>query len=77
MKFKMLQVVVLKRDLRKHKLRKGDLGTVVERYEPDGLEVEFLRASGDTQAVVTLRERDVRPIDDRDVKAVRRLGRSA
>lgn len=77
MKFKMLQVVVLKRDLRKHKLRKGDLGTVVERYKPDGLEVEFLRASGDTQAVVTLRERDVRPIDDRDVKAVRRLGRSA
>jgi hypothetical protein len=76
-KFKMLQTVVLKRDLPKHRLRKGDLGTVVELYEPDGLEVEFLRASGHTQAVVTLRHVDVRPSDDRDVNAVRRLGRSA
>ena len=77
MKFKMLQTVVLMCDLPKHRLRRGDLGTVVELHEPDVLEVEFLRASGHTQAVVTLRHGDVRPSDDRDVKAVRRLGRSA
>lgn len=77
MKFKMLQTVVLKRDFRKHGLKKGDLGTVVEMYGPDRLMVEFLRLSGHTQAVVTLLPGDVRPSDDRDVSAVRRLGRSA
>jgi hypothetical protein len=46
-------------------------------YEPDGLEIEFVRASGRTQALVTLRERDVRPIADGDLMAVRRLDRSA
>jgi hypothetical protein len=37
-------------------LRAGDLGTVVEIYEPDGLEVEFVKASGETLAVVTIHE---------------------
>jgi hypothetical protein len=50
MKFHLLNTVVLDRDLEEHRLRKGDLGAVVEVYEPDGLEVEFVRASGKTQA---------------------------
>jgi len=29
-----------------HGLRRGDLGAVVEVYEPEGIEVEFVRASG-------------------------------
>jgi hypothetical protein len=77
MRFEQLQTVVLARDLPEHGLRKGDLGAVVELYEPDGLEVEFVRLSGHTQALVTLREDDLRPVDDRDLGAVRRLDRSA
>ena len=37
MKYKLLDSVVLERDLLQHGLRKGDLGAVVEVYEPNGL----------------------------------------
>ena len=71
MKYKLLDTVVLGRDLHEHGLRQGDLGAVVEIYEPDGLEVEFVTASGRTQALVTLTERDVRSVQDTDLVAVR------
>lgn len=77
MRFKELQTVVLNRDLPEQKLRKGDLGAVVQVYEPDGLEVEFVSASGRTEALVTLKEADVRAVADGDLIAVRRLDRSA
>ena len=50
-----------------HGLRKGDLGAVAEVYEEDGLEVEFVTASGGTAAVLTLEARDVRPVADDDL----------
>jgi hypothetical protein len=71
MKFHELDVVVLDRDLPDHGLRKGDLGAVVHAYEPDGLEVEFVTASGRTQALVTLKEGDARAVRDEDLIAVR------
>jgi hypothetical protein len=71
MTFKLLDTVVLNRDLPEHGLRRGDLGAVVEVYEPDGLEVEFVLASGATQAVVSLKVDDVRPVSDDDLIAVR------
>lgn len=77
MKFKQLDTVVLDRDLPESGLRKGDLGAVVQAYEPDGLEVEFVTASGRTQALVTLRDCDVRPVMDEDLIAVRPLTRGA
>ncbi len=77
MRFKELQTVVLDRDVPEHGLRKGDLGAVVQVYEPDGLEVEFVSASGRTEALVTLKERDVRAVAESDIVAVRRLNRSA
>jgi hypothetical protein len=43
----------------------------VQVYEPDGLEVEFVTASGKTQALVTLNVNDVRPVQDSDLIAVR------
>ena len=73
MKFKTLEAVVLERDLRDHGLRKGDLGAVVQTYEPDGLEVEFVMAAGRTKAVVTLTRREVRAVADNDLMAVRSL----
>ncbi len=77
MKYKMLDSVVLDRDLPEYGLCKGDLGAVVEVYEPDGLEVEFVTASGDTEAVLTLRVSDVRPAAKNDLISVRPIRRSA
>jgi hypothetical protein len=75
--FALLDTVVLERDMPEHGLRRGDLGAVVEVYEPDGLEVEFVRASGRTQALVELTTRDVRTISDEDLISVRTLDRTA
>jgi hypothetical protein len=77
MRFKELQTVVLNRDLPEHGLRRGDLGAVVHVYEPDGLEVEFVSASGKTEALVTLKDTDLRAVADSDLIAVRQLDRSA
>jgi hypothetical protein len=70
---KLLDTVVLERDLPERSLRKGDLGAVVELYEPDGLEVEFVSGSGRTVALVTLRRSDVRPVGGSDILAARSL----
>ena len=72
MTYRVLDSIVLNRDLPEQGLRKGDLGAVVEVYEPDGLEVEFVTASGRTAALVTLNARDVRPVGEDDLLSVRR-----
>jgi hypothetical protein len=76
MMYRVLDTIVLDRDLPDHGLRRGDLGAVVEVYEPDGLEVEFVTASGRTAAVLTLKAQDVRPVADDDLVSVRQLVRS-
>ena len=73
MKFRELDTVVLNRDIPERGLRKGDIGAVVELHEPDFLEVEFVRASGRTEALVTLKVGDVREVRDEDLVAVRSL----
>ena len=73
MKFEKLECVVLAHDVPEHGLRAGDLGTVVEVYPGGGVEVEFVRGSGATQALLTLSQRDVRKIDSHDLLATRRL----
>jgi hypothetical protein len=77
MTYRVLDTVVLDRDIPDHGLRRGDLGAVVEVYEPDGLEVEFVTASGRTAALVTLNTQDVRPVADDDLVSVRPCRRSA
>ncbi len=71
MKFKELETVVLDRDIPEHGLKRGDLGAVVAVYEPEGLEVEFVMASGRTGALLTLTTRDVRSVGASDLVAVR------
>ena len=68
-----LDTVVLTTDLPQHGLRKGDIGAVVEVYGPDAVEVEFVTASGHTQALVTLSMDQVRPVGPKDILAVRQL----
>jgi hypothetical protein len=73
MKFEKLEVVVLAHNIPEYGLRVGDLGTVVEVYPAGGVEVEFVRGSGFTHALLTLNERDVRKIDSHDLLSTRRL----
>ena len=77
MTYSVLDTVVLDRDLPEHGLKRGDLGAIVEIYEPDAFEVEFVTASGRTGALLTLNAADVRQIDDADLVAVRPFARSA
>jgi hypothetical protein len=71
--FKLLDTIVLKRDLPEAGLRAGDLGAIVEVHDADHFEVEFVAASGRTQALITLRSDDMRHVNDRDLIAVRSL----
>lgn len=77
MRFKELDTVVLDKDLPQQGLRRGDLGAVVQVYEPDFIDVEFVTASGRTQALVTLSVVDVREVRDGDLIAVRSVARGA
>lgn len=77
MPFSALDTVVLDTDLPEHGLRKGDLGAVAQVYDPDGLEVEFVTASGRTEALVSLKFADVRAVADSDLVSVRPFNRSA
>ena len=77
MTYRLLDTVVLDRDLPEYGLRKGDLGAVVEVYDAEAFEVEFVRASGRTQAVVTLTDHDLRPVLDDDLVAVRSVPQAA
>jgi len=73
MHVKLLDTVVLEKDLPAYGLKKGDIGAVVETYDPDGVEVEFVTASGKTQAVITLKTTDIRMVGDTDILSVRSL----
>jgi len=67
----LLDIVVLARDLPEQGLRRGDLGTIVELHAPAAFIVEFVAASGATQALVTLTPSDIRAVADDDLVAVR------
>ena len=69
--FRELDTVVLLRDVPEAGLRAGDLDAVVHVYMSEALEVEFVTASGRTQALLTLGSRDVRPVRDDDLLAAR------
>ncbi|HYP75022.1 MAG TPA: DUF4926 domain-containing protein [Polyangiaceae bacterium] len=75
--FNPLDTVVLDRDLPEHGLRRGNLGAVVDLHAPDGPDVEFVMASGKTQALVSLGSADIRAVGDADLIAVHDLKRTA
>jgi Domain of unknown function (DUF4926) len=51
---KLLDVVALNQDLPSLNLHKGQVGTIVEIYEPNVFEIEFVDLQGKTYAVETL-----------------------
>ena len=75
MNFQELDTVVLRRDLPKYKLRRGDLGAVVMSHG-GAFDVEFVRASGRTQAVVRLSRGTMRAVRDDDILSVRSAART-
>jgi len=66
-----LDCVVLACDLPDHGLKSGDVGTVVLVHAGGGYEVEFMTLRGETVAVVSLAEDQLRPLDARDIAHVR------
>jgi hypothetical protein len=63
--------VVLTVDVPQHRLREGDVGTVVLVHDGDGYEVEFMTLDGETVAVVSLTSAQVRPIAPGEIAHVR------
>jgi hypothetical protein len=73
--------VVLTRDLPADHLRAGDVGVIVEHYAPrggapEGYEVEFFAASGDTVAVVSIAAADLRTATEHEILSVREFARA-
>ena len=75
--FNVLDTVVLTRDIPDAGLRRGDLGAIVEVHGPNAFDVEFVAASGRTQALVTLTADDIRHVGDQDLVSVRPLEKAA
>jgi len=71
MNYKIFEIVVLEKDMPVHGLMRGDTGTIVELFEPDGIEVEFISGAGNTKAVLTLKGNDIRHLSENDILAVR------
>lgn len=70
---KLLDTVALTQDLPEVALRKGDVGAVVDVAGPGSYELEFVAASGRTQALVTVSEGQIRALGDADLISVRSL----
>ena len=69
-----LDTVVLSHDIEAHGLKAGDVGVVVHRYtNAPAFEVEFVTAEGKTIALLTLTDKDVRPIASQEILHVREL----
>lgn len=73
MSIKLLDVIMLEKDLPQHGLMRGDMGAVVELYNDGAVEVEFVMVSGYTKALITLVPGQFSPLDPQDMLAVRRL----
>ena len=73
MTIKELDTIALTEDLPSHELKKGDLGAIVGTYTNNLIEVEFVTASGRTQALITISADKVRPVGAEDILAVRSL----
>jgi len=68
-----LDTVVLTVDLPEHRLRKGDIGTVVLVHRDHGYELEFVALDGETLAVASLDSTQVRPIGKGEIAHARQV----
>lgn len=68
-----LDTMVLTHDILSSGLREGDVGAVVHRYSKQACEVEFVTGAGETLAVLTLSDADLRPVAASEILHVRAL----
>ena len=69
-----LDAVVLTHDVKEHGLERGDIGAVVHCYKVGTVfEVEFVTAEGRTIALLTLDQKDIRPMRSREILHAREL----
>ena len=76
MKYELLTKVALRADLPPHKLRSGDVATIVEHHagrpgQEPGYTLEVFNAIGETIAVVPVRESQIEPLWNNEVLHVR------
>ena len=69
-KIKLLDTVALVDDLSERKLKRGEVGTVVEILAPDVFEVEFCDDDGRTYAELALRAEQLIALDNQALKVV-------
>ena len=73
-----IDLVVLLKPFAEHGLQIGDVGTVVHRYGDDhASEVEFVDADGNTIAVVTLEDSEIRLPSAGEILHVREVSTAA
>ncbi|NOX63008.1 MAG: DUF4926 domain-containing protein [Chloroflexi bacterium] len=69
-----LDTVILLHDIPEHGLKRGDIGAIVHVYrDKRAYEVEFVEGGGRTVALVTLTERDIRPMGRNEILHARVL----
>lgn len=78
MRLPLYQRVALARDLDEHRLKRGDVATLVDHVPhpeggEDGVVLEVFNAVGESIAVVAVRESDIEPLRADEVLAVRAL----
>ena len=78
MAYELYSKVALKADIPAHKLRRGDIATIVETHpgrpgQEMGYSLEVFNAVGETLVVVTVRESQIEPLTSKEVLHVRRL----
>ena len=61
-RLKLLDLVVLKEDLPDRGLRRGNIGTIVEIFDDQAYEVEFIDEEGQTLALFALRDDQILPL---------------
>jgi len=67
-----LDTVVLLHDVQTAGLVHGDVGAVVHCYEnKEAFEVEFVTADGDSIALLTLTDKDIRTMQQKEILHVR------
>ena len=82
MKYELYTRVALATDLPAHRLRRGDVATIVEFHagrpeQEPGYSLEVFTATGETVAVITVRESQIEPLNAGEILSVRPLQSAA
>jgi hypothetical protein len=82
MKYALFSRVALTEDLPEHRLRRGDVTTIVEHHrgrpgQEPGYSLEVFNAVGETVDVVTVHESQIEPLTANELLTVRPLAATA